>query len=527
MAMRFLRSPSEMTGLSRSKFVTDPMLIAVTIVAVITGFYPFHAGAAKLKYFQDDFFYYLEIARNIAATGRSTFDGTTLTNGYHPLWLLVILGAWLAGKEQLVFIVVALLISAGTAACYLLTRSLCAISSLGSGSAVLLSAWTALFYLSIARTGMEVILTVPLMLAFLRCVCDGKYLEQPRRLVVGGLLASAVLLSRLDTVLFLAGFGFLLLLQQPNITRLKQAAWFLIGLSPFFLYLISNQLWFGDLWPASSQAKHLKHGFRPDGTALHSLFSPFGLVAMAFLIPAVLLLALGCISLVRKAARSWRTPRYAAFAIAILFPFLYFGLLSIVSDWRIWTWYRYPLVVSSVAAILVIRTEGTFETTDERRWTYLPAYVCTLLLCVAFLSGLRKTPQNTDIYHLALHLQQFARQHPGHYAMGDAAGTPAYLMDQPVTQLEGLVMDKRYLENIREQRPLLDVLKQYGVRYYISLDAVDQDGCSFAYEPLQAGPDSPHMTATICQKPVDDFSTGQYQLSIFDLDQKNSVVPVH
>lgn len=40
--------------------------------------------------FEDDFFYYLAIARNLAFQGRSTFDGTHLTNGYHPLWMVVV-----------------------------------------------------------------------------------------------------------------------------------------------------------------------------------------------------------------------------------------------------------------------------------------------------------------------------------------------------------------------------------------------------------------------------------------------------
>ena len=34
----------------------------------------------------DDAFYYFQIARNIATGHNVTFDGETLTNGFHPLW---------------------------------------------------------------------------------------------------------------------------------------------------------------------------------------------------------------------------------------------------------------------------------------------------------------------------------------------------------------------------------------------------------------------------------------------------------
>ncbi len=39
----------------------------------------------------DDSFYYFQIARNLAEGQFSTFDGgITRTNGYHPLWLVLI-----------------------------------------------------------------------------------------------------------------------------------------------------------------------------------------------------------------------------------------------------------------------------------------------------------------------------------------------------------------------------------------------------------------------------------------------------
>jgi len=40
-----------------------------------------------LGYIADDGFYYLQIARHIASTGISTFDGINPTNGYHPGWM--------------------------------------------------------------------------------------------------------------------------------------------------------------------------------------------------------------------------------------------------------------------------------------------------------------------------------------------------------------------------------------------------------------------------------------------------------
>lgn len=52
----------------------------------------------------DDAYYYFETARNIVAGNGSTFDGIHTTNGYHPLWMVVILPIAVVVKEPLTFL---------------------------------------------------------------------------------------------------------------------------------------------------------------------------------------------------------------------------------------------------------------------------------------------------------------------------------------------------------------------------------------------------------------------------------------
>ena len=51
-----------------------------------------HSVSWLLGYVADDGFYYLQVARHLAATGHSTFDGLNPTNGYHPGWMLLMTG---------------------------------------------------------------------------------------------------------------------------------------------------------------------------------------------------------------------------------------------------------------------------------------------------------------------------------------------------------------------------------------------------------------------------------------------------
>ena len=98
----------------------------------------------------------------------------------------------------------------------------------------------------------------------------------------------------------------------------------------------------------------------------------------------------------------------------ILFPLLYYTLLSISSDWRVWPWYRYPLVASSVAAVLLLLLP------PQSSWLCLIAEsskgwrcACILTLCALFGNALRKPPQNTPVYEVALRLQEFAKASSG------------------------------------------------------------------------------------------------------------------
>ena len=206
--------------------------------------------------------------------------------------MLVLTALYLCGGDHAVFIGVAVLTVAATVSTYQMTRVLLDRYSINPAISQFCAVWAALFALSMDRTGMEVILTVPLLLAFVLFVVDGDYLESPRRTAWAGFLAALVLLSRLDAALLMLLY-FVALVIERGLLPLKRFPWICVGLIPVFLYGISNVWFFGSLGPVSSSAKHLAPGFVFSARTVESIFYPLGSVGEAFLMPSIPLIIAG------------------------------------------------------------------------------------------------------------------------------------------------------------------------------------------------------------------------------------------
>jgi len=123
-------------------------------------------------------------------------------------------------------------------------------------------------------------------------------------------------------------------------------------------------------------------------------------------------------------------------------------------------------------------------------------------------------------YKDALAFQKFAESHPGRSAIGDFGGEVAYLLGRPVVQTERLVMDKTFLQRIKERQNLLTVLRDYDVDYYIANAHEGYTGCFHAVEPLEGGPTSDKMEADFCSKPVYESSHTGNHFIIFDMSRE-------
>lgn len=507
-------------------------LIGIVCVVVFYANLRFHEEALAIG-FEDDFFYYAQAAKNLVLSGVSTFDGVHLTNGYHPLWFLIIvaitkifgIGGFLGAKTVYPFAIAietlqTLMVIGAAYLSFEIASKFC--SENISRCIQLLTASTTLMQM---RTGMETGLAIMMVLALVAFRIRDRFCWNISNSLLYGALASIAILSRLDVALFVAPMVVYDVFREVKDwnARLKIGLAVAFGLLPLFGYFLDNLVIFHTLMPISGAAKQLRTHHLP---SLYALQTFLGFLFAKNSPLLVFQVGLTVLALLQFRTSSLRTNKYRVIFLAmLLFPIVHLLAVTSASNWELFLWYIYPWTISFVAAGTILFS-GPKKITSESsltRYETIAVYCCAgFLVFYGLLVEAHSSPSHNLPYQAALEIKEFEKRHPGIYGMGDRAGMVGFFGSQPVVQLEGLMMDKDYLENIREEKELLEVLRKYHVRYYVSTRAEqDKNGCWHVKEPWQAGPDSPAMRARICETPLAILKHQQWTNDIFEIEGNN------
>ena len=236
--------------------------------------------------FTDDAFYYFVVARHIVNDGISSFDGTTLTNGYHPLWMALLVLQFKALSQSLLLTrVIEYLLGAGALVFALLSANL--------PGRVRNVFFTLGFFAVLAKTsfnGMETTLFA-FCFALFTYVSERRSRESVSGGIVDGLLAAAVVFSRIDSVVFI--------LPQILLTgrsRFHKAVTLATTGACGVLYIAANKIYFGTAMPISGEIKALG-GLQTNWALIHRLQQPSDMTLWLSVI--ALMLVAGCVLMLR------------------------------------------------------------------------------------------------------------------------------------------------------------------------------------------------------------------------------------
>ena len=530
------------TFVSRVLTIPDAVLtVSLSCVAALTllrfiAFFPLAQGEyGYAAWVEDDFFYYAVIAQNLVETGRSTFDGVALTNGYHPLWMMICTGLAAifdiksAGFFVTIFLIQSALVMAGVVAFAALARKADEAGLLGRAGQMIGATVYGVVLTVVGANGMEIALLAPL--APMLTLAAWRLCEEPslrNGLIASGLLC-ATILSRLDMVVVFAplglGVAFHVFRREglQGIVKLAPAA---AALAPLAIYLIINMVVFGDAMPVSGQAKRLMVDGAPFGLSMASISSFANLFNLNDLLsPAgVTLLTLTGAAIVLALGRLRNTIAGTGFLLLVSGVTLFYLQAALTSDWMIWPWYFFPVMLSgAIGAGLLI--DATYRLSPAK-WLPLTGWVAPILCGALLAFGLKANAWminnppslSNKLFTRALPLAEFARANPGRYAMGDGAGSVGFLLPGDLVQLEGLVNDQAFLDEMQAGGSIYASLKRQGVDYYITSEVPEPlGGCIDLREPKQGGSRVARMNERVCEKPALVSTTGWMTSQIWDV----------
>lgn len=424
--------------------------------------------------FFDDAFYYFQVARNAAAGQGWTFDGIHATNGFHPLWMFVLVPLFAAfpgdvAVLRVVGVLETALIALGCVGIFRLLRS-----RIGTGPA-LLAAWLVLAMpgaRSILRTGLEGALFFALFVLVWgrwQAACDDRREARPPWLLLG-LCCSLAFLARLEGILLVPAVLWLerrRLMRRPDLV----AAFLAAPAASVGGYLLWNRMAFGSWMPVSSLVKSHMAGELPlsirlggiaelpwigndvvlrlFGVAQIRAVPWFGKLVYAALVAGVVL-ALWC---ARKRVREARIALILLAGAAIV-------AADIAAVVQLPEWYRVPILLST--ALLAASLCAALP----RAWIRALLLATALLILARPVLGVWKIGDGSGGYAFyRIRAADWLRENtaPGTRVGSWNAGMLGYFSHRPVVNLDGLANDLEYLRSVVLSRRLCDYLSEEDI----------------------------------------------------------------
>lgn len=461
----------------------------------------------------DDAFYYFKTADNIIKGLGSTFDGISKTNGYHPLWMIILIPLFLFSKIGL-FLPLRLIIVVQLGLALLTIIVL--FDFLRSQIPIYLSALISLMWVllkpifEVATNGTESILNGfsltlfwVMFSKFLLSSDRNKY--QSKKVGLLGIAAVLAVFSRLDNVFFITIFGIWLglsyLLGQKRKFSLEHIKDLLIIELSYFLpitlllslYLVWNKLTIGSLMPLSGQVKKfwgelpmtvygsrvngigefLAEMFSRDQGPWNLFFAPFyklvdsftvsylhgtRTVSLGLILIPVMAFILGFIISKKWAIAKKRIVEWSIIPLflATLVHFSYYKVFGYLAS-RDWYWVGGSFLIIMIIAVVlenVILAIADIKVINTHFLSVLIVFVIGILIIKPHLgSSLSRLTNRSDPTHYYLQKSAWLEQRTGPQSIigMTGAGTTAYFIkDRVIMNLDGLVNSEEYFNDLKD-----------------------------------------------------------------------------
>jgi len=470
-------------NLGRNRLVDQVVLTLIIVAAVARVAFIIIADPVDLTFRStDDSYYYYKVASHIVAGDGVTFDGINSTNGFHPLWMLMLLPVFAAIGEptlalRVTFVLVTLIAALGFVAAY---RCIC---QWATRSAAMLGvfAMAAPFFLNPMINGLETGLLILAIFTLIRADQRWALLStgaSPPADALLGLLLAFVFLARLDGVfIVLATFAAIVLswfgqTERASIVTLLRKLIVTGGIALVTVapYLIWNIVRFGHMVPISGALKSSFPHVSFSARRLEHLSTRLGLMQIALSTIAILV----CVLIPASKSITGQTRRRVP---AILWVIYAASLAHLANSLLFMNWAVHWWHYASYAPMTVILIAVAFDRLSTRlRFTAIASACCVGLVASGSAAALYWDAKSRGYHHQPwIEAAYWSNAHlPPDAVVGMTdCGLFGYFCDRPTVNLDGVINGYEYQSALRDGR-LAEYLARckvthiadYEVRYH-------------------------------------------------------------
>ncbi|HWD90897.1 MAG TPA: hypothetical protein VG938_00980 [Verrucomicrobiae bacterium] len=405
----------------------------------------------------DDSFYYFRTAQHIVAGDGSTFDGINFSNGYHPLWMTILLPIfWFAhGNSDLALRLVYALLSLILAGSMILYWSFLKKKCGAFAATAILPFFAAPIVLNQFTNGLESGLLI-LVLGILLCAVDHWDLLPPQngpaRKAALGFLLALLFLCRLDTAFILIGVAVATCLfykvrfwRPAGIANALKSYWlvlvvFVVLVSP---YLMWNHKHTGHLVPISGA---LKSSFpHVEGSILRAIrpqWAPYSVIIIAFTLFALVSIFLPAGFLRKQLQPGVKADSGIVMLLGIgIGALLHFTYSVCFTTWGTFSWH-----FASYIPLLLFMAASVFAWLKFKGWRWVGGALSAAVLVLSVIGtcwGLSVKKQVHDMWYVSATWARENTPENATFGMTDC-GYFAYFSHRRTVNLDGLINGYEY-----------------------------------------------------------------------------------
>lgn len=439
------------------------IIISVILSLLLAFLMPFQF---LLNFAHDDSFFYIKTASNFSKGLGSTFDGINSTNGYHPLYFILLV---------ILFFIPNFLLKSSPEFLYRLVVLFHLLLIIGM-QFFLIKAIRNIYKKKFNKTGLILLLTLFLSFIFIRdfgleshlaCFVIAIFLfikskeivSYENNILLKSILVSGLFLTRTDylfsVVPILLIFDFYMSSQRKKYIFSSVIILLVTVISYYFL----NYLFFGSIDTVSGKllngfpSINLKNNINTlliDPAKLYNQFARIVLVSIAFIF--------FCIFYFKSKTKESISSKFNLFILGLGTGSIIFTLIHLTYNiYSIREWYMTPPLFVSIIMIIIIL--------NEKKILLNISLTLSLILLIYIFYGSRiENFKYVSGYDYAKSLNTVVKENEIIYQV-DYCGVIGFFSERSVIDGDGLINSYEYMDYLRKEK-IDDYVSKYNIKYY-------------------------------------------------------------